>query len=255
VTGGAGILGALYCRRLAEAGARVVIADLDSAQCQRIAQTIHQETGSVCEAMSVDLSQEPSVKKWAQGILKSFGSVDVLINNAAAKSPRFFAPLERFPLGDWNQVMAVNVTGVFLAVRELGPSMAAKGRGSIINVSSIYGVVGPDQRIYEGSHYEDMGGAINTPLIYSVTKGAILAMTRYLATYWGPMGVRANTLTPGGVYSGQNEVFTRKYSEKVPLGRMAEAEDMVGAILFLASDASIYMNGQNVIVDGGWTSW
>jgi NAD(P)-dependent dehydrogenase (short-subunit alcohol dehydrogenase family) len=181
--------------------------------------------------------------------------VDVLINNAAAKSPHFFAPLESFPLEDWNQVMAVNVTGIFLAVRELGPTMAVKGKGSIINVSSIYGVVGPDQRIYEGSHYEDMGWTINTPLIYSTTKGAIISMTRYLATYWGPKGVRTNTLTPGGIYSGQNDAFNRKYSEKVPLGRMATAEDMVGALMFLASDASAYMNGQNIIVDGGWTAW
>ena len=151
--------------------------------------------------------------------------------------------------------MAVNVTGIFLAVRELGPSMVVKGKGSIINVSSIYGIVGPDQRIYEESHYEDMGGAINSPLIYSATKGAVISMTRYLATYWGPKGVRANTLTPGGVYSGQNDIFNRKYSERVPLGKMANAEDMVGALLFLASDASAYMNGQNIIVDGGWTAW
>jgi NAD(P)-dependent dehydrogenase (short-subunit alcohol dehydrogenase family) len=255
VTGGTGILGALYCRRLAEAGAQVVIADLDPDTCMNLAKTIHQETGSICEGIPVDLAVEQSVKDWAQRILNLFGSVDVLINNAAAKSPHFFAPLESFPLEDWNQVMAVNVTGIFLAVRELGPSMAVKGKGSIINVSSIYGVVGPDQRIYEGSHYEDMGGTINTPLIYSTTKGAIISMTRYLATYWGPKGVRANTLTPGGVYSGQNDVLNRKYSEKVPLGRMAAAEDMVGALIFLASDASAYMNGQNIIVDGGWTAW
>ena len=255
VTGGTGMLGALYCRRLAEARARVVIADLDPETCVNLAKTIYQETGSICEGMSVDLAIEQSVKDWAQRILDMFGSVDVLVNNAAAKSPHFFVPLESFPLVDWNQVMAVNVTGIFLAVRELGPSMVVKGKGSIINVSSIYGIVGPDQRIYEESHYEDMGGAINSPLIYSATKGAVISMTRYLATYWGPKGVRANTLTPGGVYSGQNDIFNRKYSERVPLGKMANAEDMVGALLFLASDASAYMNGQNIIVDGGWTAW
>lgn len=158
VTGGAGILGSLYCRRLAEAGARVVIADLDPDTCRNLAKTIHQETGSICEGIAVDLALEQSVKDWAQRILNLFGSVDVLINNAAAKSPHFFATLESFPLEDWNRVMTVNVTGIFLAVRELGPSMVGRGKGSIINVSSIYGVVGPDQRIYEGSHYEDLGG-------------------------------------------------------------------------------------------------
>ena len=255
VTGGTGILGSLYCRRLAEAGARVVIADLDQDRCAHLAKTIHDETGSICKGLSVDLANEQSVKKWAESILSTFGSIDVLINNAAAKSSHFFAPLENFSLDDWNQVMAVNVTGIFLTARELGPSMAAKGRGSIINISSIYGIVGPDQRIYEDSHYEDMGGKINTPLIYSATKGAVIAMTRYLATYWGHKGVRTNTLTPGGVYSGQNDEFKNRYSAKVPLGRMADAEDMIGALIFLASDASSYMNGQNIIIDGGWTAW
>lgn len=255
VTGGTGILGSLYCRSLAEAGARVVIADLVPEKCQALADEINQDSDQVAWAMPVDLSSEASVAKWAAGILETYGQVDVLLNNAATKSPHFFAPLERFPLEDWNQVMAINVTGMFLTIKYLGPAMAARGSGSIINVSSIYGVVGPDQRIYEGSWYEEMGGAINTPLIYSVTKGAVVSLTRYMATYWGPQGVRTNTLTPGGVSSGQNSTFAEKYRARVPLGRMAEADDMVGALLFLASDASSYVNGQNLVVDGGWTAW
>lgn len=255
VTGGTGILGKLYCQRLAEAGAQVIVADLDSDRCEDLADEIKNKTGVNAEGHAVDLSDEDSVRTWAKYIISAHGSVDILLNNAAAKSPNFFAPLDRFPLEDWNKVMAVNVTGMFLTVRELGPSMAARGKGSIINVSSIYGVVGPDQRIYEGSWYGDMGGSINTPLIYSVTKGAVISLTKYLATFWGDRGVRVNTLTPGGVSSGQNSVFNQKYSSKVPLGRMAEAEEMVGAMLFLASDASSYVNGHNLIVDGGWTAW
>ncbi len=255
VTGGTGILGSLYCTRLAEAGAEVVVADIDSEQCSSLAAQLQARTGRRAWGISVDLSKEPSVAAWAQEILQTCGRVDVLINNAATKSPNFFAPLERFPLEDWNRVMAVNVTGIFLTSKLLGAAMAERGSGSIINVSSIYGVVGPDQRIYEGSWYEDLGGAINTPLIYSATKGAVIAMTRYLATYWGPKGVRANTLTPGGVSSGQNSTFMQKYSYRVPMGRMAEAEEMIGALLFLASDASSYVNGQNMVVDGGWTAW
>lgn len=251
ITGATGILGSVYARAVVESGGVVVIADVDAAKCDALAT----EIGASAHAAAVDLTNEDNVKTWARGILERHGGVDVLVNNAAAKSPNFFAPLESFPLDDWNAVMQVNVTGAFLATRELGPSMAARGRGSIINISSIYGVVGPDQRIYEGSYYADLGGAINTPLIYSTTKGAVIAMTRYLATYWGPKGVRANTLTPGGVSSGQNSTFSEKYSERVPLGRMAEANDMVGALLFLASDASSYVNGQNLIVDGGWTAW
>lgn len=255
VTGGTGILGTLYCHRLAEAGARVIVADLDGERCKSLAAEISQKTGTGAMGLAVDLADERSVKSWSEQIRRNLEVVDVLVNNAATKSPNFFTPLESFPLEDWNKVMAVNVTGMFLAIRELGSVMAARGRGSIINVSSIYGVVGPDQRIYEGSWYEEMGGPINTPMIYSVTKGAVIAMTRYLATYWGHKGVRTNTLTPGGVSSGQNSIFQEKYSSRVPLGRMAEAEEMVGALLFLASDASSYVNGQNIIVDGGLTAW
>lgn len=255
VTGGTGILGSLYCRSMAQAGARVIIADLDLDKCNSLAQEIFAQTDQLCRGFAVDLSKEESVQDWAGKILAEFGSIDILVNNAAAKSANFFAPLEQFPLEDWNQVMAVNITGIFLAIRALGPSMVAQSKGSIINVSSIYGVVGPDQRIYEGSWYEQLGGAINTPLVYSTSKGAVIALTRHLATYWGPKGIRTNTLTPGGVFSGQNEVFQQKYSSKVPLGRMAFAEEMVGALLFLASDASSYVNGQNIIVDGGWTAW
>lgn len=255
VTGGTGILGNLYCRRLAEAGAEVIIADLDQNKCELLANEISNYTGKNSIGLAVDLSSEQSVIKWAQRVFDSVRAVDVLINNAATKSANFFAPLEKFPLDDWNKVVGVNVTGIFLAAREIGSAMAHRGSGSIINICSIYGLVGPDQRIYEGSWYEELGGAINTPLVYSATKGAVAAMTRYLATYWGHKGVRTNTLTPGGVSSGQNGIFQQKYSERVPLGRMADAEEMVGALLFLASDASSYINGQNIIVDGGWTAW
>lgn len=254
VTGGTGILGRLYCRRLVESGATVIIADLNQEKCQELANVVGGGPGKAY-GMAVDLSDEQSVMHWTKQIKGFFPKIDVLINNAATKSPDFFAPLKQFSLADWNQVMAVNVTGVFLTCRELGACMAEQGSGSIINISSIYGVVGPDQRIYEGSWYEEMGGAINTPLVYSASKGAIIAMTRYLATYWGHCGVRTNTLTPGGVSSGQNSVFEEKYSARIPMGRMACAEDMVGALLYLASDASSYVNGQNIIVDGGLTAW
>jgi len=251
LTGATGVLGRVYSKALHDAGATMIIADLNPTDCEELAR----ELGPPAHAAAVDLRSEDDVRRWAAGILERHGRVDVLINNAAAKSPGFFAPLAHFALDDWQSVMAVNVTGAFLATRELGPSMAARGRGSIINVSSIYGVVGPDKRIYEGSYYADLGSSINTPLVYSASKGAIIAMTRYLATYWGEKGVRTNTLTPGGVSSGQNDAFQEKYSERVPLGRMALAEEMLGALMFLASDASAYVNGHNLIVDGGWTAW
>ncbi|MFA6075360.1 MAG: SDR family oxidoreductase [Negativicutes bacterium] len=255
VTGGTGLLGALYCERLSEAGATVIIADLCSEKCGNLASVISLSTGVKAYGLAVDLSNEQSVINWSKKIISEFACVDVLINNAAAKVAGFFASLDQFSVDDWNSVMSVNVTGAFLACREIGADMARRGKGSIINISSIYGLVGPDQRIYEGSYYGDMGGAINTPLVYSASKGAIISMTRYLATYWGPKGVRSNTMTPGGVYTGQNDIFQEKYSQHVPMARMGKAEEMVGALLFLASDASSYINGQNIIVDGGWTAW
>lgn len=255
LTGATGILGSLYSERLAEAGATVVIADLDDSKCRILAEKISEIRRGSAVGMAVDLSCEESVVSWSKRIVGMFGQIDVLINNAATKSPNFFKPLPEFPVSDWNRVMGVNVTGTFLSCRELGSFMAKQGSGSIINVSSIYGVVAPDQRIYEGSWYEELGGAINTPLVYSASKGSIIAITRYLASYWGHMGVRTNTLTPGGVASGQNKVFEEKYSARIPLGRMAQPEEMVGALLFLASDSSMYVNGQNIIVDGGLTAW
>lgn len=254
VTGGCGLLGTQYCQCLSEAGAHVIVADIEKEQCTLLADKIR-EKGFAATGLPVDLSDEASVKDWAKKINNDFQGADIIINNAAIKTPGFFASLEEFKLEDWNGVLTVNITAMFLVVRELGPIMSAKGKGSIINISSIYGVVAPDQRIYEGSGFTDTGKPFNTPLVYSVTKGAVIAFTRYLAAYWGPRGIRVNTLTPGGVFSGQNDIFAQKYSNKVPLGRMAEKEELLGAMLFLASDASSYVNGQNIIVDGGLTIW
>jgi len=255
ITGGTGILGSLFCRRFAEASAQVVISDLSQENCYRLAEEISRDTGSVCKGISVDLSNEKSVKAWAKKVFENMESVDVLVNSAATKSQKFFSPLEQYSLEDWNEVVAVNISGIFLAVREIGPRMVEQGKGSIINISSIYGIVGPDQRIYEGSWYEELGGKINTPLVYSATKAAVIGMTKHLSTYWGSKGVRINAISPGGVSSGQNKTFIDKYSDRVPLGRMAEAEELVGALLFLASDASSYVNGHNIIIDGGLTAW
>ena len=194
------------------------------------------------------------MRSLARNIINTFGKIDILVNNAAAKSPHFFSPLEEYSIEDWDHVMAVNTRGIFLTVREIGPFMVARKKGSIINISSIYGIVGPDQRIYEGSWYEELGGLINTPLVYSASKSAVIGMTKYLAAYWGPKCVRTNTISPGGVFSGQSNIFQKKYGERVPLGRMARPDEMIGALIFLASDASSYVNGQNIVVDGGWTA-
>jgi NAD(P)-dependent dehydrogenase (short-subunit alcohol dehydrogenase family) len=254
VTGGGGILGQGFCRVLAEHGARVAVFDVNQAAAQQTADAIGAGTAI---AVSCDVSDPRSVADAVGRVVREFGGIDILHNNAASKSgnlANFFAPFEEFALETWREIMGVNIDGMFLMAQAVGKQMIQQGRGgSIIQTASIYGVVAPDQRIYEGSQY--LGREINTPAVYSASKAAVVGLTRYLAAYWGAHAIRVNTLTPGGVESGQNDVFSRKYSARVPLGRMARADEMQSALLFLASDASSYVTGQNLIVDGGLTCW
>jgi NAD(P)-dependent dehydrogenase (short-subunit alcohol dehydrogenase family) len=256
VTGALGILGKHFCAGLADHGASVAVVDLDAAATPAFAAELTKSYGPKCLGVAADISDPKSVKAMAEAIEKQLGAIDILHSNAQAvrRNPKaYFAPVEEFDLTTWREIMAVNLDGAFLVAQEIGGRMAKRGRGSIIQTASIYGVVGPDQRIYEGSEY--LGRAINTPPVYSASKAGVIGLTRHLAAYWGPRGVRVNTLTPGGVSSGQNEEFDKRYSARVPMGRMAKADDLVGALVFLASDASAYVNGQNLIVDGGLTAW
>jgi len=255
LTGGLGILGTEFSSALAQAGAHVVIADLDGDACAKRASELTESTGRPVTGLGVDVSDQAAVREFTQQLAGLELSPTVLVNNAATKSPNFFAPVDTFPLEDWNEVMAVNVAGVFLMVQALLPGMLAQGSGRIVNIGSIYGLRGPDQRIYEGSDYPEMGGAINTPLVYSASKGAVSAMTRHIATTYGGQGIRANTLVPGGVGSGQNDTFTDKYAARTPANRMAEKPEIAAALLFLVSAASSYVNGQDLCVDGGLSAW
>lgn len=253
LTGGAGILGASFARALAGRGARVALVDVNDARAGTVADEINHELGPRVSAYGADISRHDSVVDLHARIESEIGAATILINNAAAKSENFFAPFESFPLEDWQQVLRVNTTGTMLGCQVIGGAMARRGKGSIINLLSIYGIVAPDQRIYAGSQYE--GHAINTPAVYSTSKAAVWGLTRYLATYWGDKGVRVNAITPGGVFSGQNETFVRRYSARVPMGRMADRDELCGAVVFLSSSASSYMTGQNLVVDGGLTVW
>ena len=185
------------------------------------------------------------------------GQIDILHNNAAAKSSnlkRFFETFEEYDLELWREIMSVNVDGMFLMAKAVGKQMIAqKSGGAIVQTSSIYGIMAPDQRIYEGAEYE--GIAINSPAVYSASKAAVLGLSNYLASYWAQQGIRVNTITPGGVESGQNETFKKRYSARVPMGRMAHAHEMIGALVFLCSDAASYVTGQNIAVDGGLNVW
>lgn len=256
VTGGGGILGRHFCAALAAHGADVAVVDVVREAAQEVSDQIAERYGRRSVAIACDVSDPGSVNDMAAEVKAALGEIDILHNNAASKSSdleKFFAPSKDYDLETWRETMGVNLDGMFLVARTIGTDMAARGAGSIIQTASIYGVMGPDNRIYEGSEY--MGMAINTPAAYSASKAGVIGLTRHFATEWGAAGVRVNTLTPGGVASGQNDAFQQKYADRVPLGRMADAKDMVGALVWLASDAAAYVTGQNIIVDGGLSAW
>lgn len=254
VTGCTGVLGSGYCRALAERGAHVVMADLAQRDPVARAAELAAATGAQTLGVACDVGSESDVTALFEAAMKRFGRVDVVLNNAAATGEHLmkvgdvFAPFEDYPLAVWDQVLRTNLTGVFLVAREGGKAMLAHGGGSLINVSSIYGVVAPDHRIYEGMPFGSFPA-------YSAGKAGVHGLTLWLASYWGRKGIRVNTLVPGGVFNGHQEEFVRRYSDRTPMGRMADSDDLIGAVIFLASDASHYCTGQQFIVDGGLTAW
>ena len=260
VTGGGGLLGREFCRTLAEAGASIVVADLNAEAAGKMAEELTTDGYRVRMAQT-DITNPDSVHALVDTTLKAFGRLDILVN-CAALDPKFdsdalaqgLAPgrFEDYPLDQWNAALNVNLTGMFLVTQACVKPMLEQGkRGSIINICSTYGLNGPDQRIYirEGKRLAFK------PVYYSVTKSGVLGFTRYLAAYYMDTEIRVNALTPGGVYNNHDETFVTNYSAKTILGRMAHKDEMNGAVLFLASDASAYMTGSNVVVDGGWTAW
>jgi 2-deoxy-D-gluconate 3-dehydrogenase len=259
VTGGAGLLGREYGRALVDGGANVVLADIVEEAVARVAAGLEGRKGRAL-GVGVDVSDEASVANLVRVTLETFGRIDGLVNNAAldpkmdrGRTSRLGLTFERYPLELWNRSLAINLTGMFLCAREVAPAMLTQRSGVIVNVSSTYGLVAPDQRLYES---DDPGRPREyKPVDYSVTKSGVLGFTRYLAAYWAGTGIRVNTLTPGGVLNEQPAEFVRRYSARTPIGRMAERHEYCGALLFLLSDASAYMTGSNLVVDGGWTAW
>lgn len=257
VTGGAGILGRHFCAGLAESGAKVAVVDLQEENATELAQVLSVRYKGQVIGIGCDVSDPASVKAMVAHVISEFGEINILHNNAAGKSDdldAFFAPFEEYSLDQWRKIMSVNLDGMFLVAQAVGRQMIAQGKGgSIVQTASIYGVMAPDHRIYEGSFYLDR--QINTPAVYTASKAAVIGLTKHLATYWADKGIRVNTLTPGGTESGQNDEFKRHYSARIPMNRMANAYELVGALLYLASDASSYVTGQNIIVDGGLNAW
>jgi len=254
VTGAAGLIGKKHCEALVEAGANVVVADMNEEACNAFAATL----GDKHLGIALDVTDENSLKAARDKILAKYGTIDVLVNNAAINDmfenpglAKELSAFENYPLDSFRKSLDVNVTGVFLASQVFGTVMAENGSGSIINLASTYGMVGPDQSIYRD---KEGNQTFFKSAVYPVTKGAVINFTRFLAAYWGNKGVRVNTLSPGGVENSQDDYFIKNYSSKTLLGRMAKASDYQGALIFLASDASAYMTGANLVVDGGWTA-
>ena len=260
VTGGAGLLGAEFSKTLAEAGASVIVADLNEDVAKKIAQGLT-DAGYTATAFGLDVTRIESTRGMVTETLKRFGRLDILVN-CAALDPKFdpdaaakgITPgsFEDYPLEQWNAALNVNLTGMFLVTQACVQPMLEQGKkGSIINICSTYGLNGPDQRIY----IKDGKRVAFKPVYYTTTKAGVMGFTKYLAAYYAGTDIRINALTPGGVFNNHEEYFVKNYSAKTIMGRMAKKDEMNGALLFLASDASSYMTGNNVVVDGGWTAW
>lgn len=255
VTGALGLIGKNHCKALSEAGASVIVADLNETKSKEFAS----ELNSNSIGLGIDITNPESVKYAKNEIIKELKKIDILVNNAAINdmvenpdSEAEDSKFENYPLELFRKVIDVNVTGMFITSQIIGSEMAKVKNGSIINVASTYGIVAPDQSIYKRP---DGSQPFYKSPAYPTAKGAVLNFTRFLASYWGKDNVRVNTLSPGGVENGQDDYFIENYSSRTPLGRMAIQTDYKGAIVFLASDASSYMTGANLVIDGGWTAW
>jgi NAD(P)-dependent dehydrogenase (short-subunit alcohol dehydrogenase family) len=240
VTGGEGQLGREIVRGLEDRGARVAVFDLEA------------------DRFRVDVTDRAAIEAGLEDVRREWGAPHVLVNAAALDSPpdapaEEVGPVESYPETSFDQVMDVNVKGTFLCCQVIGARMAEEGRGSIVNISSVYGMLSPVQELYE--FRRRAGDEFYKPIAYSVSKSALYNLTRYLATYWAKSGVRVNTLTLAGVANEQPQEFVDAYTARMPLGRMADVREVVGPVVFLASDASSYVTGANLVADGGWSAW
>jgi NAD(P)-dependent dehydrogenase (short-subunit alcohol dehydrogenase family) len=260
ITGGAGLLGVKHAEAIAAAGGTPVLVDVAADSAQQEAVRLADAFDVPAMACPADITRPEQVQALLERVLSALGRVDILINNAA-NNPQVesrvavqWSRLEDLSLERWELDLAVGLTGAFLCSQIIGGEMARRGRGVIINVASDLALIAPDQRIYRQEGLRDEEQPVK-PVTYSVVKTGLIGLTRYLATYWADVGVRVNALSPGGVYNGQPKAFVEQLTERIPLGRMADLDEYQGAMVFLCSDASSYMTGANLVIDGGHTAW
>lgn len=263
VVGGRGYLGSRFCIALQDAGACVYAADLPVASKAAAADTHHIHMSGI-KNLTIDVTNEQSIMSMVEDFKKDEQSIDILVYSVTAKPDDFYYPFTECSLEGWQTILRAELDGLFLVTSRVGSVMQKAGKGNIILISSIYGVVGNDQRIYKGANLDKLYGnkadkkfdQIYAHAGYAAAKGAVISMTRFLAAYWGEKGIRVNCITPGGIaHPGENEDFVKAYSNKVPLGRKAKPEEISASVVYLASDASSYVTGHNLVIDGGWTAW
>lgn len=262
ITGGAGLLGVRHGEAIAEMGGVPVFVDIDGPGAKGAAAEVESKYRCRAIGLRCDITNLGAVTELLSQVMDQAGRIDILINNAA-NNPKMDTSdsyglhktrVENFPLELWNQDLAVGLTGAFLCSRVFGNEMARRGRGVIVNVASDLALIAPDQRIYRRPELSEEEQPVK-PVTYSVVKHGLIGLTRYLATYWANCGVRVNAISPGGVYNGQDDVMVERLSNLIPLGRMAHRDEYKAAIVFLVSDASTYMTGANLVIDGGRTAW
>ena len=264
VVGGRGYLGRDFCQKLRAQNSTVISADLPVVSNAAFKSKFHQKFDDI-EQMDIDVTKRKSVSRVVSTIIEKHKKIDTLIYTVTKKPDDFYAPFTDCSLEGWQSVIQIELDGLFLVAQEVGSFMEKMATGNMIFISSIYGIVGNDQRIYKGSNLdglyidsetENNSKQIYSHSVYSVVKGGIISLTRYLAAYWGEKNIRVNCVSPGGVsHEGENETFLKKYSDKVPLGRKAKVSEIAGSIVYLSSDEASYITGQNLIIDGGWTAW
>ncbi len=260
ITGGCGLLGRQHATAIAGAGGIPVLLDIDRARPAAVAKELADGFGSACHGYVADITQLGALEELKERILRELGRIDILINNAAnnpkmeSGDSRNFSRVEFFPMEAWEADLAVGLTGAFLCSRVFGAEMAARGSGVILNVASDLALISPDQRLYSQPGLPAEAQPVK-PVTYSVVKSGLVGLTKYLATYWADAGVRVNAISPGGVFTNQPGEFVTRLSKLIPVGRMARMDEYQAAILFLCSDASSYMTGANLVIDGGRTAW